>query len=235
VKSRTSVWFANKSGSPIVVKSTTTPLRKHLKSEQKGEKKKKGEKKEKGEKKKTTCLLTIEPDCELFHLRCRYGCPDHYFNLSNVHGGRAEYLWCRRRIRKLLGLLSISAPLEVKSFIEFNGAARSCGIVSNTNFAHLTLVEGYKRWKDDTDYVPWSQSTLCNVQALRSALVKYPVVEITSVREVPKLGASGSVLIVANVSLALDVEARGHLVSKCALPQFPPSSLRRVVIQEIWR
>lgn len=160
------------------------------------------------------CKLVISE--RLFHLRCTKGCGE--FEVS----ARSEYLWCRRRARKTLGLLSVSAPLDSGSFIAFDHAAKSCGIVSNTHAAHLTLVEGYRLPLNMNNYHTWLESTMDKLIFLRNTVKSKPEITIESLETVPRLSDERTVLVVANVTSSfVGGEAARTLTRDCALPQFP--------------
>lgn len=137
---------------------------------------------------------------------------------------KAEYLWCRRRTRKSLGLLSVAAPLDASSFVSMTDAARSCGVFSNTTTAHLTFVEGYRLARDEEEYLGWFDRFLSALKAIRIALYVNPSVRITSLHTVPRSSDQGSRLIVANAALssssANDAAQKLRMDSRCILPQF---------------
>ena len=128
---------------------------------------------------------------------------------------KVEYLWCRRRTKKTLGLLSASVPLDAQSFVIFDHTSKSCGVISNTNTAHLTLVDGYMVSWGNNEYSNWLQFTL------RMALHNNPSVITNSLHTVPRLSNAQTLLVVADVSASFNKNAAKRLVQKCALPQFP--------------
>ncbi len=163
---------------------------------------------------KGKCSLAVDSG-RLFHLVCtRKNCPGGV-DMSRV---KTEYLWCRRRTRKTLGLLSVSTPLDAHSFVAFDQMAKSCGIVSNTNTAHVTLLEGYPLWQDD--YSTWLSFTLDQLVLLRESIQSNPFVTIQSLEKVPR-NDKETVLILATISPSFTDEVKAQLTEKCLLPQFP--------------
>ena len=137
------------------------------------------------------CSLAIDPD-ELFKYRCanqkcRQAIAVSKSNQENV----TEYLWARRQTKKVLGLLSISVPLDAPSFYALGVAARSCGIISNTTQTHLTFAEGVRLPNpangDSTDtYADWLSRTIHDVKLLQQALRTNPSVRIEALHAVPR-------------------------------------------------
>ena len=164
------------------------------------------------------CNYIIEPTGELFELCCANLACQSKVSLAN---GREEYLWCRRRTRKTLGLLTVAVPLDAQSFVIFDYTAKTCGIVSNTKVSHLTLLEGYILCGKGGNYATWRETALKGLSSLRTSISKDPVVKIESLQAVPRSSDSKTVLILASLSASFDNDAMGSMLENCALPQFP--------------
>jgi len=161
-----------------------------------------------------TCLFAVDP-ARLFQLRCTRCACDQTMDMSRE---KSEYLWCRRRTRKTLGLLSVAAPLKGLSVRLMSDTARSCGIFSNTAVAHITVVEGYQvpsSGKHDKEYPAWFESFLRMLEAIRLALRVDPTATITSLNAVPRISDRDSMLVVADKA-AEKLRTDRH----CILPQF---------------
>mmetsp|Transcript_29168 Transcript_29168/g.63297 ORF Transcript_29168/g.63297 Transcript_29168/m.63297 type:complete len:550 (+) Transcript_29168:131-1780(+) len=169
-----------------------------------------------------TCLFAVDP-ARLFQLRCTRCACDQTMDMSRE---KSEYLWCRRRTRKTLGLLSVAAPLKGLSVRLMSDTARSCGIFSNTAVAHITVVEGYQvpsSGKHDKEYPAWFESFLRMLEAIRLALRVDPTATITSLNCVPRISDRDSMLVVADVTLSSSADKAAEKLRTdrhCILPQF---------------
>lgn len=165
--------------------------------------------------KKNSCACVID-ETRLYHLRCAR-C-SRVFDVSDDPLLVAKsYLWCRRRMRKCRGLLSVSVCLEGPSFNWLTQMSHRCGIFSNTSVSHVTFVEGLEsapRLVED-----YAES----LRSLRLALCLQPAMTIVALRSVARKSSPNTALILAelDVSYAVNKAAdrlRAH--PECAMPQF---------------
>lgn len=164
---------------------------------------------------KQKCRTSVDPG-QLYGMTC-IDCGARY-DLSGDED-LAEYLWCRRRTRKELGLLSVTIAFDEASCFSLSTMARRCGITSNTAIPHLTCVEGL------VANMKFGSTYLKGLQALRWAFLVDPSIRIDLIHTVPRRSDERTCLVVASVSASPGVSDASKTMSgygqACVFPQFP--------------
>lgn len=155
----------------------------------------------------SNCIADPE---HLFRVKCTK-C-DYARDFSQYGAGAAKYLYHRRRTRAAQGLLSVGAPLDAASSSYLCQTSAECGIISNTNSPHVSLVEGLV---PDVDHT-------AAVRQLKESLHRNQTLTVVSVHRVPRRDNVMD-LILADVVLNAGADYAAKQLSDgrvCKLPQF---------------